>query len=359
MPGPQEPDFEGDRVVVHEEEEKNKKKGWFSRKSTSTPQHRPPVSRPPSTASWAKPTTAGGAAQSGVDDSEDLPPRMESSHAGPAATTLSASPGTLTPPVRGTSSQSASGRSTPTIRLPEPDNLPSKTAGFDLSALKDAVKDVANNPSDLKGQTAVASAAAHLSAYSQGKNDPTRPQSTPPTSQLGVSTHIGRSGSFDYDRGDISTPLGNSFGGDRTPFHRSVSEDPQGSSFTPSSSSSYFRDEPSARTPRPAANDLPPEALGGWGLPSANPFASNSNLSSSSSSLGFGAGATPSLSFNSFSNGSRPSTGSSSGLSFGGSDGTITAPPTADPWMTGSSGFNPPPVTRKGTNDSFASNPWG
>ncbi|KAH6896129.1 hypothetical protein BKA70DRAFT_1116905, partial [Coprinopsis sp. MPI-PUGE-AT-0042] len=140
---PVEPDFEGDRVVVHEEEEKNKKKGWFSRKSTSTPQKRPSVSRPPSTASWASKTpTVGATAQPSVDDSEDLPPRMETSNAAQATT---ASPGTLTPPV-----QPASGRSTPTIRLPEPDNLPSKHAGFDLTALKDAVKDVANNPGDLK-----------------------------------------------------------------------------------------------------------------------------------------------------------------------------------------------------------------
>ncbi|KAI0714780.1 hypothetical protein C8Q76DRAFT_436977 [Earliella scabrosa] len=79
---PEEPDFEGDRVVIREGEEKEKK-GWFRRKkkSSSTSQSQS-VSRPPSAvpSGAAKKRTS----ESSATDDDDLPPREGASTPTPA-----------------------------------------------------------------------------------------------------------------------------------------------------------------------------------------------------------------------------------------------------------------------------------
>ncbi|KAJ7747206.1 hypothetical protein B0H14DRAFT_3097048 [Mycena olivaceomarginata] len=97
---PVEPDFEGDRIVEREED-KNKKKGWFSKKPKE-PTQPETVSRPPST-TWRH------SRASSVTVTDDLPP--------PAA---------------------------------DPDSKIPIHAGFDFSAIKDALGKAELNPDELK-----------------------------------------------------------------------------------------------------------------------------------------------------------------------------------------------------------------
>ncbi|KAL0567305.1 hypothetical protein V5O48_014689 [Marasmius crinis-equi] len=128
---PEDPDFEGDRVVVQEEEEKTKK-GWFSRKNkkTSPPRH---VSRPPSASSFSftkKQSTDGRTSLDTVDD-EDLPPRVENPNS------PTPSDGTQTPTETG-----------PAAHIP-------KHAGFDFAAIKDIIGQAEQHPEELKMPTPI------------------------------------------------------------------------------------------------------------------------------------------------------------------------------------------------------------
>ncbi|KAF5350735.1 hypothetical protein D9757_012593 [Collybiopsis confluens] len=137
----EEPDFEGDRVVITEEQE-NEKKGWFGRRKkqqSTNMSSRTNVQRPPSYATWVdkekdkfKSKMNGGSplssTQGAADEEDDLPPRE----------------GTPT----GSGSGSGSRSSTPIPRSTKivpvnsddsPSTLP-KTAGFDLAAIKAEVE---------------------------------------------------------------------------------------------------------------------------------------------------------------------------------------------------------------------------
>ncbi|KAF9255780.1 DUF726-domain-containing protein [Marasmius fiardii PR-910] len=121
---PEEPDFEGERVVIREEEE-NTKKGWFGRKkkTLARPQH---VSRPPSASSFGsfekrKPSSEGGGKSSLDVVDEDLPPRVDT----PTST------GTETP------TEEDAGTHIP------------KHAGFDFAAIKEMIGNAEQTPQDL------------------------------------------------------------------------------------------------------------------------------------------------------------------------------------------------------------------
>ncbi|KAG2022406.1 DUF726 domain-containing protein [Coprinopsis cinerea AmutBmut pab1-1] len=417
---PVEPDFEGDRVVVHEEEEQNKKKGWFSRK-TSSSDKRKSVSRPPSSASWAntnnqgptvpgvsKPPTVAGAMQPGGEgEDEDLPPRMENAHG--TTTTLTSSPKSTSQPLTQaaeaesttsksaptpldlSSSHSSSSSSSPTAssntQFPSDStddlSLPSKHAGFDLDAIRDAVEDVVKSPDGLKGASIAAAAggfgsfggsAAYMggsgsssSSYlggSLGYGHPARPSSTPPTAE-GAPSGTGRSVSYAYGV-ESSSGIGGSGSGIGVggsgigtlrssasqlhlreafgnPFASSSSF--ASSSTLPSSSSTLSssgypgEDSTSLPTPRASTRQLPPDVGhgGGWGASSFG--------SSSFGSTGFG-GFNAGSSLGGSGIGSGLGGGIGNGLSFGGADGSISAgsglglPSRAaddDPWVVGSS----------------------
>ncbi|THH27236.1 hypothetical protein EUX98_g6953 [Antrodiella citrinella] len=74
---PEEPDFEGERIVVKEEDLHPKKKSWFSLKKKPSMPSTPKVSRPPSSTSgsFQRHKKSSSSASTIVDD--DLPPRME------------------------------------------------------------------------------------------------------------------------------------------------------------------------------------------------------------------------------------------------------------------------------------------
>lgn len=123
----QEPDFEGDRVVIREAEEaKAQKQGWFSkRKKTSVASTAP--SRPPSATSF------GSSRRKTLSKSQedDLPPRMD------AATTPLPGTGTddtPTPPERRSSD--------PAPEIPV-------HAGFDLAAINHMIGEAARHPEQL------------------------------------------------------------------------------------------------------------------------------------------------------------------------------------------------------------------
>ncbi|TFK18161.1 DUF726-domain-containing protein [Coprinopsis marcescibilis] len=328
---PEEPDFEGERVVVREEEEKQKK-GWFSRKSSSSkvPQH---VSRPPSTASWANTAPPGkDAEKSDVIDDDELPPRMDTAHASAAS---------INPAAPNPQTQTASGKTIPTLNLDnvaEKDSADlSKPAGFDLGAIREAVEDVAKSPQGLKDASIASSVGFSALGVPEG---PQRPQSTPPTSQF-LASNSGRSSSFDLERNDLEARFKQTTSRLR---ETSASED----AFSQSSSSSayfpYGQDTP-VQTPRPGFNPLPD--AGAWGS-SASPALSNpfsSNLSPSALDLG-----RPTLG-----SGYGGMNGSKHSLSFGAADGAVSASIT-DPWGVSPVTFDAP--KRKPTGDSFNSNPW-
>ncbi|KAF9077306.1 hypothetical protein BDP27DRAFT_1413730 [Rhodocollybia butyracea] len=123
----EEPDFEGDRVVITEEEEKAQKKGWFGRKSTTrnmSARTKAGVQRPPSYASWADKKKDGLDAKRTSIESDDLPPREGTpTGKGPGS-------GTATPTRTGSPAPMEESRSS----TPTPNIIP--LAGFDFAAIK-------------------------------------------------------------------------------------------------------------------------------------------------------------------------------------------------------------------------------
>ncbi|KAF5332687.1 hypothetical protein D9611_005325 [Ephemerocybe angulata] len=377
---PVEPDFDEDRVVMTAEEAANQKKGWFSkRNSTSIPQH---VSRPPSTASWAKPppkatdaaVAAGASTAANGEDDDELPPRMESAH----------SETTVTPQISEKQVQEAcasSGRSTPTVahsRNSSQSDLP-RHAGFDLKAIKDAVSVVESKADIIKEdaqETANAAFAVASSSSAAHSEFPQRSQSTPPSSHEQLSSSI-RSPSLDYEQGIIEQRLPSTTLSDMRDsipsFNRSVSDRYKPSSLsnsfaaTPSSlsssfasASSSFYSSSSSSNSRPSltstSEPITDPTPSGWGTgpsPSSssnNPFASN--LSASTITLNGRNPFNASSSLNPFANPTPPPLASNSpALSFGGLDGTIT-PVVEDPWGA------PSAWKKKPAGDTFNANPW-
>ncbi|TFK56940.1 DUF726-domain-containing protein [Heliocybe sulcata] len=122
---PEEPDFEGERVVIREEDTK-KKKGWFSRNKRTPASPTQNVSRPPSAASFSSFQKKSSTEKSRHSADDDLPPREG---AVPKKT--------ATPPPPYTEKESSpalnpeASQSTP--------SLPPAHAGFDFSAIKEVI----------------------------------------------------------------------------------------------------------------------------------------------------------------------------------------------------------------------------
>ncbi|EIW64472.1 DUF726-domain-containing protein [Trametes versicolor FP-101664 SS1] len=154
---PEEPDFEGDRVVIREGEE-TQKKGWFGRKKKSSTSSQS-VSRPPSAATFSHDRKSGS--QSSAAD-EDLPPRE-------GATTPS-------PSKPSPSAQSPTAPSTPNDDGDVATSEIPAHAGFDFAAIKEVLGKGDTNPDDLRAPTPSKFAPPHAHSH-----PPTlRTESAPP-----------------------------------------------------------------------------------------------------------------------------------------------------------------------------------
>ncbi|KAF8167185.1 hypothetical protein B0H34DRAFT_4113 [Crassisporium funariophilum] len=372
---PEEPDFTEDRIVVREDDNQ-KKGGWFSRKKTSTtPQKH--VSRPPTTTSFADVTIpANGSANKGaaVIDDDDLPPRMTSSPAPHGS-----------PQVGPTLAASATNTPTPS-RPTTPSNDPSASsshlplhAGFDLSAIKDVLHEVEEDPSKSKPPIPTKNPLTRLAPPPVAPPS-TRSQSTPPVAQYLETSSNARSSSLDYGYGSQpqeKTPqsFGSSSREDNTTpsYSRSfsthdatlVNQDmnyPSASSSRKTSlaTTSYndFEDDLSYSTyaSRPSTTmplSLPDDAIPSWGAPSS----SHLNLTSSrfsSAKSSYTLPSPPSMP-NPFA--SSGGSASSSGLVFGGADGSVSGGTSfsADPWSVTPVGTT---MKKKTTLDGYNSSPW-
>ncbi|KAI0756434.1 hypothetical protein C8Q80DRAFT_1215385 [Daedaleopsis nitida] len=131
---PEEPDFEGDRVVIREGEEKEKK-GWFRRKKKSSSTSGS-IPRPPSAATFG--TTKNRTPESSATDDDELPPREEASTPIPI------------PPAPGSPTTQSSSK--PAVPSQDGDlgssEIP-KHAGFDFAAIKATIGKSDLNPDGL------------------------------------------------------------------------------------------------------------------------------------------------------------------------------------------------------------------
>ncbi|CAL1694697.1 unnamed protein product [Somion occarium] len=128
---PEEPDFEGDRIVVREGEELQKK-SWFSRKKKPAPApSTPKISRPPSSATFGhhRKTSSSTAA-----DDDDLPPREIPTISTPLSPEQIPIPAT---PVMDDGD------------VGSPSNIPLR-AGFDFSAIKEVLGKADLTPAELQ-----------------------------------------------------------------------------------------------------------------------------------------------------------------------------------------------------------------
>ncbi|KAL0952070.1 hypothetical protein HGRIS_008706 [Hohenbuehelia grisea] len=340
---PEQPDFEGERVVVREEDEP-KKKSWFSRKKSTQNARPQSVSRPPSTASWAKKSTASPRAS--ADD--DMPPRMDSS------TPHSNGPSSMpTSPTKANAAPS-SGTSTPQREASESATDLPLHAGFDFAAIKEIIGQ-AEEASDQKvyevppipppSNRSESTPPVHRDAYPDP--DPFS-QDRPPSaagqpSRSGLSSVFTRSMSVN-DAHDDDDPEED----DPTP---SMSPKP-----LPPMSSNYISD---FATPSPAGLLFGGDDGSFWAppVPEKSPAAfgySSSSLTTpfgaSTVSLGGVGGMGSELGLSSRVSNPFADPSPSSGMSFAGTDGSISfLPSDTDPWAL------PSEPKKKDTN----SNPWG
>ncbi|ESK92389.1 duf726 domain protein [Moniliophthora roreri MCA 2997] len=349
---PEEPDFEGERVVIHEGREAEKK-SWFSRKKAPTfPKH---VSRPPSASSFSftkkRPSNGGGLEKVGEDD--DLPPRVDS----PAESIPS---GTQTP---------------------DESSIP-KHAGFNLAAMQKMIGESEANPDELKmPQPApppinrTEPALLPLPVSPKRAASPFENTENPASSSRhDLSTTLARSMSLNEASSSMSrndfADHDNSESPERTATPPLPAEKPSYStSFSPPNS---FSPPPRSTLSSPSVTSFqsppsvpsyqPPTGLsfGGndgsiWSDPGPRPSIVADSLSGP-----FGA-TSSSLTHTSFSS-SRPTMPTDTGLSFGSTDGSITtsshsfgaSATTNDPWKIPTDLG----AGKKKTNNTFYSNPW-
>ena len=320
----------------------------------------------------------GGPTVPPVDEEDDLPPRMDSTHASPRVAPV--------PLPR-------SGKNTPISSRPStPSNDPAPHlpihAGFDLNAIKSVLQEVEQNPNK-SFQAPSSSSTSPPPPLTRLSPPPTarpsnRSQSTPPVQVVGPDAHH-RASSLDStsqspNEDKVLAGMGLGYGhpsrddvtfaGPSSPFSRSysassrleeneISSNSYASSFarTPVATNSFsndFDDAYSIHTPRPTTHTLglPDDTVPSWGAPTS---ASSSSFALSSSTT------TKSSMINPFANSSSSLHGlgfsESSGLSFGSADGAIVAPSGGqnDAW-----GILPLGVAakKKSTLDGFNSNPW-
>ncbi|RDX46811.1 DUF726-domain-containing protein [Lentinus brumalis] len=353
---PEEPDFEGDRVVIKEGEEKEKR-GWFRRKKkTSTTTES--ISRPPSAATFgiAKKTTS----DSSTADDDDLPPREGTSV-----------PTSSTPVAVQSPSKSPTGADDGDLGSSE---LPAH-AGFDFAAIKEAIGKSDLRPEELQVPQSrfppLSMPAPTLRTESAPPSipepsSPATPRARPSLDLPPIPSEEGPiAGPSTSPRADLSSTLSRSLSlnnmreadeADMTSFGApspllAASRQPV-LSFGGSDSSVWPSQEPD-RTPTYAG-------FGGGYLSTnlsamrstdvlANPFASGSG--------GLRAGALPSPRDNPFASAGAPA------LSFGGADGSISilpttspsaTPPSRSPWDIG----NPYGSGKKPSASTLDLNPW-
>lgn len=125
----QEPDFEGDRVVIREADEaKGQKQGWFSKRTKTSLPSAP--SRPPAAASFGSSRRKA----SSKSQEDDLPPRTD------AASTALPTPARNSTDDTPTSSERRSSDSVPELPV---------HAGFDLAAIKHMIGEAERHPEQL------------------------------------------------------------------------------------------------------------------------------------------------------------------------------------------------------------------
>ncbi|KAJ7360974.1 hypothetical protein DFH08DRAFT_767677 [Mycena albidolilacea] len=296
---PVEPDFEGDRIVEREED-KNKKKGWFSKKPKE-PTQPETVSRPPST-TWRH------SRASSVTVTDDLPPRVDSPLGAASASTPS-----------------------PTKAAADPDSKIPIHAGFDFSAIKDALGKAELNPDELRIPEPNQFAAPVIPPPS------TRSESAPPQTQTPPAA------------ADRPAPFSPSSPPPRTDLS---------GTFTRSMSVNDVRDSDSdtdTDEPPPPLPEKPPVFASASTLSFGD--ASGSVWSPPQSSMTIPAFGYSAATQNPFASSSYAPP--DAGLSFGGADGSITSgfsslPPVSDPWAI------PRDLGKKKSSTSaFNSNPWG
>ncbi|KAF8636853.1 hypothetical protein AX17_003211 [Amanita inopinata Kibby_2008] len=390
---PEEPDFEGDRIVVREDVEQ--KKGWFSRnKSRTQLQH---ISRPPSASNFTRRVSADNASVKGrasVDD--DLPPRVEH----PPATG-----GETVTPAGKTQAAPVSGAATPVRGSMDSNSQIPMHAGFDFAAIKQALGDP---------QTDVDGVVKEVNGVNASQSKPISHSSSVPAQ------HKGKNGGLQFEDGlkvaDV-TPTSRKIVDLTSSLPRAVSlterdgltiheEDYEAELAGPSQfgmarsiSQSQFRSasyESFMNAPRSSEPTMSFADSSGsiWDSNSPNMSASSSTIPRFASTLATASTTTltqapfqdqdrfgkpiPSPSSLSVSNqgiATLPSTLSANpfasptyamsatpGLSFGGADGSITVGSSGDPWSFGNSsalGSNID-LGRKRTQVSqgFDANPW-
>ncbi|KAG6919091.1 hypothetical protein DXG01_009344 [Tephrocybe rancida] len=314
---PEEPDFDGDRVVVTDEDQL-KKKGWFSsRKKQEAPQH---VSCLPS-ATTNPPTKIPQDTKANSTDDDDLPPRMDAHDATPSKS-AETSPHASTP---------ASGIATPDVALDDAPHIPAH-AGFDLNAIKEALEKEAD-PEELKFTAKQIEVGAIPPSLDRAGSAP--PQHRPSNAVPGPSS---------VQREDISTRLKRTVSS--SDAHDSDSEDDEHIPYRQPAAPSTFGNYQSASRATPSV----PTPFGGdtpsWGSPTEPnkfPYTKTSAFGATSSMSGFNFSSSTSPPISSF-----PDTG----LSFGSADGSITVSPGADPWKI------PTDLGAGKRSAGFNQNPW-
>ncbi|KAG2140167.1 hypothetical protein DEU56DRAFT_799059 [Suillus clintonianus] len=320
---PVEPDFNEERVVVKEGDNTQKKK-WFSRKKKSSVSPAP-VSRPPSTASFAssrrKPSFLGK-----VTDDDDEPPRESTESSPPQSTNPQPSDG-----------QSPSSSTDITVH-----------AGFDLKAIKDMIGESEKNPEEMQ---------VPLNQPSRNHASPVVSQSElAPPAYTSAPTHVANPSGLSVADFNSNAGLSATFATSLSLHHvPDTGDDVDGDQGMPPvandiGSSDYLSYPSSATSPY---TSIPQISFGGseeskWApslqesrtSPFGNPFAA-STVSFENSSR----------STNDLHSAFSPASGPSASLSFGGTDGTITLQGRGrDPWSI--------PVGDPKKPPNYLANPW-
>ncbi|RPD64652.1 DUF726-domain-containing protein [Lentinus tigrinus ALCF2SS1-7] len=355
---PEEPDFEGDRVVIREGEEKEKK-GWFRRKkkTSSTSQS---ISRPPSAASFgiAKKRTS----ESSATDDDDLPPREGASTPTPTKPAV-----VQTPPKSPTAADDGDLGSS---------ELPVH-AGFDFAAIKQALGKSELEPGEPQVPQPSRFPLPPIqppTLRTESAPPPVPEPSSPPTPKIRPSLDLPPiprveepvAGPSTSPQADLSSTLSRSLSLNNVPD----AEEADMTSFGTSASSLAASRQPvlsyggSDGSVWPSQEPDPTPTYGAFAggyalstnfsnMPStdvlSNPFASASG--------GLRAGTLPSPSANPFASAGAPA------LSFGGADGSISFPttttpassqPSRSPWDIA----NPYGSGKKASSSTLDLNPW-
>ncbi|KAG6901593.1 hypothetical protein C0995_010264 [Termitomyces sp. Mi166 len=343
---PLEPELDGDRVGGQAE-----KKSWFSlKKKAKAPQNvsRPPLATDPS-------FQKNQEADSKSTDDDDLPPRME--HDSTPSASITESKQDNTPP--------------PAFVTATPDadkdpHIPAR-AGFDLKAIKEALKKV--NPEELKFPSRPIKVGANPPLIDRAESAPTHHRTTNAVAALGakqredISARLQRAISLS----DVSTSEADSEEDKQIPHrkpttsmfgstHETTRSSPQPTPFVPTTPLARENDTYSWSSPTESPKfPHTPGELPSWGSqtepndfsrPTTSDFGAASSMSMHM----------PGFGFSSHSNSPMSSFPDTVGLSFGGTDGSITTSvptsPDADPWKI------PSHIGAGKKNPGFNNNPW-